>query len=394
MTNVEPSVVIVGAGLGGLSVADELRRAGHRGRIVLVGDERYPPYDRPPLSKEVLRGTRTPADVRLRDDAFFAEHAIELRLGAAAAALDPVRREVVLDDGATIAYDNAVIATGVRARTLPAALQGSTVHILRTLDDCLALRQSVKSADSVLIIGAGFIGCEVAANLMKLGLRVCLVEQQPTPMNAALGDKVGELIARMHKAAGVDLRCGTAIDRLEGAGDRVRADLSDGGAIAADVAVAGLGAEPRLEWLSGSGVEVADGVACDERGRTTVPGVWAVGDAAAWQAPGRGRRRVEHWTRAREQARSIARTMLGAEDADLPVPYFWSDQYGLKVQLYGETVPADDTAIVHDDGRRFLAVYSAGGTITAVAGAGMAGRLTRLRALIGRPATAIDEVLR
>lgn len=392
MTNPQGTVAVVGAGLSGLSVAEELRRAGHRGRLVLVGDERYPPYDRPPLSKEVLRGTRTPADVRLRDDAFFADHDIELRLGAPATALDTRRREVALHDGATFGYDAAVIATGVRARELPAVLQAGSTRVLRTLDDCLALRQSVMTNRSVLLIGAGFIGCEVAATLVEADHQVCVVEQLSAPLAGALGTEVGELVGRLHKAAGVDVRCGVGVAGLEDTADGVRARLTDGSTVEAAVVVAGLGAQPNVEWLRGSGVEVADGVRCDERGRTTAEGVWAAGDVAAWHVPGRGSRRVEHWTRARDHARVIAADIVGTDSPDLPVPYFWSDQYGLKIQLYGENTVTDDVTVLYDDGRRFVAVYSARGVVSAVAGAGMAGKLTRLCGLIGQPASAIDEV--
>ncbi|MFC4000158.1 NAD(P)/FAD-dependent oxidoreductase [Prauserella oleivorans] len=380
------TVVVVGAGLAGVRVAEELRRAGYDGGLVLVGAESTPPYDRPPLSKEVLRGTRSLADIRLRDDAFFADHDITLRLGSAVTAVEPRRKHILLADGDTLRYDRLVVATGLRARALPGGESLPGVHTLRSLDDCLALRQGLDEAGAALVVGAGFIGCEVAASLRELGLTVHLVEPQPTPLAGALGERLGELVARWHRKAGVDLRCGTGVAELVRSGRKLRATLTDGADIDSDVVVVGIGSVPESDWLAGSGIEVGDGVLCDERGRTTVADVWAVGDVAAWLGPDGRHRRVEHWTNAGEQARVVARDMLGMPCGEEFLPYVWSDQFGLKLQVFGEVVPDADVTVEEDDGRRFLATCVAEGRLVAVVAAGMAGKAARLRRRVGQPA--------
>lgn len=393
MVKREPTVVIVGAGLGGVRTAEELGRAGHTGRIVLVGEETYAPYDRPPLSKEVLRGTRSAAHIRLREDGFFAENNIELRLGMAAESLDVSSRRIVLTDGTVLEYDQLVVATGLQPRAFPARPGEPKAHVLRTLDDCLALRHALRPARSVLVVGGGFVGCEVAASLIGVGLKVCLVEAQATLLGNVLGNTVGAMVARLHEAAGVDLHCGIDVAEIVGEAKCVGAKLADGTEVVADVVLAGIGSEPAIGLLSSAGVAIGDGVLCDERGATSADGVWAVGDVAAWRTRGGVHRRVEHWTRAGEQARIVAQAITGARGFELPIPYFWSDQYGLKIQVFGDVNGTDDASVVHDDGRRFLAIYSAGGVVTAVAGAGMAGKVTKLRSMIGRPAGLVHEVV-
>jgi 3-phenylpropionate/trans-cinnamate dioxygenase ferredoxin reductase subunit len=378
------TIVVVGAGLAGLRVAEELRKAGFDGELTLVGAESTPPYDRPPLSKEVLRGTRSPADIRLREDAFFADHDITLRLGSAVTAVQPRHKRLTLADGDVLDYERLVIATGLRPRGLPGTGAMPGVHTLRSVNDCLALRQRLDGAREVLVVGAGFVGCEVAASLRDLGLGVHLVEPQSTPLAAALGETLGELVARWHRKAGVDLRCGAGVARLEPSGRRLRATLTDGAEIETDVVVVGIGAVPEVGWLTGSGIEVGDGVLCDERGRTSVADVWAVGDVAAWLGSD-GRRRVEHWTNAGEQARVVARDMLGLPCQETVVPYFWSDQYDLKLQVFGDVTPSAEVRLEEDDGRRFLATCVTDGRLMAVVAAGMAGKAARLRRRIGEP---------
>src|SRR5690606_24424020 len=242
--------------------------------------------------------------------AFFADHDITLRLGSAVTAVQPRHKRLTLADGDVLDYERLVIATGLRPRGLPGTGAMPGVHTLRSVNDCLALRQRLDGAREVLVVGAGFVGCEVAASLRDLGLGVHLVEPQSTPLAAALGETLGELVARWHRKAGVDLRCGAGVARLEPSGRRLRATLTDGAEIETDVVVVGIGAVPEVGWLTGSGIEVGDGVLCDERGRTSVADVWAVGDVAAWLGSD-SRRRVEHWTNAGEQARVVARDMLG-----------------------------------------------------------------------------------
>lgn len=385
-------VVVAGAGLGGFRITDALRRAGHQGEIELIGAEQYPPYDRPPLSKEVLRGERLPGDIRLCDDAFFAEHDVRLRLGRTASFVDTTGREVALDDGQVVRYDHLVIATGLAARTLPGADMPG-IHTLRSLDDCLALRRDLRSAASVLIVGAGFIGCEVAASLRAAGMQVTVVEPQASPLAGVLSEQVGGLLARLHTDEGVDLRCGTGVRRFLGTQRCTGAELTDGTTIDAEVVVLGVGSEPATGWLDGSGLAVADGVLCDEQGRASAPGVWAVGDVAAWRDPGRDRhRRIEHWTRTGEQARTVARAILGTPDPGAAAPYVWSDQYGMKIQVVGDIGSWDEVSVLADDGRKFLAAYSTAGMLTAVVGAGQAKHVARLRARLGEPLRTIEEV--
>lgn len=389
----DQKVVIVGAGLSGFRIAEALRRAGHRGDLLLIGSEQHAPYDRPPLSKEVLRGERSAGDIALCDDAFFAEQDVQLRLGTTVSSVDTTNQEVVLEDGDVVGYDQLVIATGLTPRLLACA-DLPRLHPLRSLDDCLNLRRDLRSADRALVVGAGFIGCEVAASLRATGVRVVLVEQQVTPLAAILGERVGGLVARLHADAGVDLRCATGVLRFLGASRCTGAELTDGTTVDADVLVVGVGSTPAVGWLEGSGLAVADGVLCDQQGRASVPGVWAVGDVAAWLDPVTGRcRRVEHWTRAGEQARTVAHAILGVDDGNAGAPYIWSDQYGMKLQIVGEPDARDDVTVQTDDGRRFLATYARDGLLTAIVGAGQAKRVARLRGLLSQPVGELNEVM-
>ncbi|MET9491250.1 FAD/NAD(P)-binding oxidoreductase [Nocardia sp. NPDC006630] len=390
----ERPIVIAGAGLAGLRTAEELRAAGYEGGLVLVGDEFRLPYDRPPLSKQFVRGEID--DTTLRPSEFFTEHDIRLRLDAAATAVDTVTRRVRLADGSELDYSQLVIATGLRPRRI-ATIDGIPgVHVLRSHNDAVAVRARLAAAERALIVGAGFIGCELAASLRSRGMGVVVVEPAPTPLAAALGPWVGELVARLHRAEGVELHCGVGVDAVITEGGAVRgARLTDGSRVQADLVVVGIGSVPATGWLEGSGVPLAEsgaggGVLADEVGRTAVDGVWAVGDVAAWWHPHRGHRRVEHWTNAGEQARILARALLGVESsAAAEVPYVWSDQYGLRIQVLGTPTAADTVRIVEDDGRRFLAHYLADGVLTAVVGAGMAGKVMKARARLVQSAALV-----
>ncbi|WP_194816036.1 NAD(P)/FAD-dependent oxidoreductase [Nocardia sp. XZ_19_385] len=396
-------IVIVGAGLAGLRTAEELRRAGYAGGIVLIGEESRLPYDRPPLSKQFVRGETD--DTTLRPAEFFSENQIELRLDTAATGVDTAARQVRLADGGRIDYDQLVIATGLRPRRLPGLPDLKGVHVLRDHTDAATLRAELAGAKKALVVGAGFIGCEVAASFRASGVAVVLVEPQPTPLASVLGEQVGALVARMHRAEGVDLRCNTGLDTfLADDSDRVRgARLSDGTEIAADLVVIGVGSRPVTEWLTDSGIELAEpavggGVLTDEVGRTSVPGVWAVGDVAAWlhavpdQDTGH-RKRVEHWTNAGEQAKLLTCALLGlAAPTAAQVPYFWSDQYEVKIQALGTPNAADDVTIVSDDGRKFLAYYAQDGILTGVVGAGLTAKVMKTRAKLATR-TALSDLL-
>lgn len=384
-------VVIVGAGLSGLRTAEELRRAGFDGEVVLAGSESHLPYDRPPLSKDVIRGEVD--DTTLRPVEFFADNAIELKLGSPAVAVDTDTRSVSFADGTSVTYDELIIATGLTPRRIPGLPELTGVHVLRSIDQALALRGDLAPGKRALIVGAGFIGCELAASMKSRGLEVVLLEPQPSPLASVLGATVGDLIGRLHRAEGVEVRVGTGLASLIGDGAVRSATLSDGSEIAVDVVAIGVGSEPVIGWLEGSGIAVENGVICDGAGRTGTDHVWAVGDVAAWLSGGR-HGRVEHWSNAGEQAKTLAGALTGTGDPDAPaqVPYFWSDQYDVKIQALGTLAPNDVVHLVKDDGRKFVAYYERNGVLTAVVGAGSAGAVMKMRAKIAA-GTPIAEVL-
>ncbi|WP_028476115.1 NAD(P)/FAD-dependent oxidoreductase [Nocardia sp. CNY236] len=391
-------IVIVGAGLAGLRTAEELRRAGYDGGLVLVGDEDRLPYDRPPLSKQFMRGEVD--DTTLRPSAFFPDKRIDIRLGTAAVGIDPTARRVQLASGAALDYEHLIIATGLRPRHLPDLPELTGLHVLRSHADAVALRSEVTASATALLVGAGFIGCELAASFRAIGAEAVMVEPQATPLASVLGTHVGALIARMHREEGVDLRCGTGLITLHGDDTgRVRAaQLSDGTEVAVDLVVVGVGSRPETDWLAGSGIEltttsVGGGVPTDEVGRTSAEGVWAVGDVAAWRDETGVCRRVEHWTSAGEQAKRLACALLGVErPATARVPYFWSDQYDVKIQSLGTPSVGDDVHVVADDGRKFLAYYAREGVLSGVVGAGMTAQVMRARPMLATP-TPVTELL-
>jgi NADPH-dependent 2,4-dienoyl-CoA reductase/sulfur reductase-like enzyme len=382
-------IVIVGGGLAASRTAEQLRRAEYAGTITLVSDEEHLPYDRPPLSKEVLRAETD--DVLLKPAEFYEEKDITVRLGSGAASLDTGAQTVTLASGEVISYDELVIATGLVPKRIPSFPDLEGVRVLRTLGESLALRKHAGSARRAVVIGAGFIGCEVAASLRKLGVDVVLVEPQPTPLASVLGEQIGELVARLHRTEGVDVRCGVGVSELKGSGHVEGVVLSDGTELDADIVVVGVGSRPSTDWLDGSGVEVDNGVVCDVAGRTSAPNVWAVGDVASWRDALGHQVRVEHWSNVAEQARVIVPAMLGTEaTAAVVVPYFWSDQYDVKIQCLGEPEPDDVVHVVADDGRKFLAYYERDGAVVGVVGGGMPGKVMKARGKIASGAPIAD----
>ncbi|HEY0812874.1 MAG TPA: FAD-dependent oxidoreductase [Pseudonocardia sp.] len=379
-------VLVVGAGLGGLRTVERLRAAGYQGRLSLVGDERRAPYDRPPLSKQVLTGEWAPERTTLRSVEGLDELGVRTYLGLRAVALRP--GEVELEDGASLHADAIVIATGLAARTMPG--QPRQVHTLRTLDDALALRAALEQAQSVLVIGGGFIGAEVASSAHSRGLAVTVLEALPVPSARALGPELGHLAGRLMTEAGIDLRCDVRVSGFVEAGLRAGVALADGTRVEADVAVVGIGGVPRLEWIDGLSAAQTVGVPCGPTGRVEgLSGVWALGDVAAWADPEHGDRyRHEHWTSAADQATAVARDILGEAPSPAPVPYFWSDQFGLKIQLIGRPEQADGLVPLHGDGLTGGAVKGtvvgllAGERLVAVAGFGAARLVVRYRALL------------
>jgi len=363
------TIVIVGGSLAGLRSAEALRRRGYAGRLAFVGAEDELPYDRPPLSKELLRGDREPDRIRLARPEAFDALELDLHLGVRADALDPGAKRVTLAGGETLAYDGLVIATGADARPLPGAPELAGLYTLRTLDDALALRADLERGPRVVVVGAGFIGSEVAATCRQRGLEVTLVESLPSPMARVLAPEIGAVCARVHADEGVDVRLGTGVEAIEGAGRVERVRLSDGSAIAADVVVVGIGATPNTEWLASSGLELADGVVCDATCATRAPGVVAAGDVARWHHARYGELvRIEHWTNAVEQADAAAERLLAGEAPVAPfapVPFVWSDQYDRKIQAAGRIAPDDDVFIGHGSlaERRFVALFGRGGEL-------------------------------
>jgi NADPH-dependent 2,4-dienoyl-CoA reductase/sulfur reductase-like enzyme len=351
------TIAVVGASLAGFSAARALRERGFAGRVVVIGDEPHRPYDRPPLSKEFLAGTISEADLALEDDA---DLDLDWRLGTRAEALEPALRSVVLDSGARIVADGVVLATGARARCLPGRTFAG-VHTLRTLDDAVRLRAELVPGARLVVIGGGFIGAEVASTAHKLGLAVTVVEQLAVPMAGPLGAELGRLCAELHGDHGVQLYTGTGVTELAGT-DRVTSVLlTNGRVLPADVVVVGVGAVPNTEWLAGSGIELDRGVRTNARCATNLPSVVATGDCAVAHNPYAGAAvRLEHWTNALEQPAVAAATLLGHEPAAPPrAPYFWSDQYGVRLQFAGHRHDGDQVEIVDGDPatRRFTAVY-------------------------------------
>jgi 3-phenylpropionate/trans-cinnamate dioxygenase ferredoxin reductase subunit len=361
-------VVIAGASLAGLRAAQALRNAGHEGPVVVVGEEEHLPYTRPPLSKELLAGEQEPEQCALPSGRV---PDIEWRLGTAATGLDTGARELILADGERLAYDKLIIATGARPRHWPGdpiALGG--VHTLRSVDDALALRAAFESGPRLVVVGAGFIGCEVAATARGRGLDVTLIDVAPHPV-PALGEAVGARVAELHRSRGVDLRLHTSVDGFEGDGRLEAVRLADGTRIDADVAVVALGAIPNTDWLVESGLELQPGVVCDATlAARDAEHVFAAGDAAAWPHPmaDGGVIRIEHWTNAAEQGAAAARNLLAAPADRTPyeaVPYFWTDQYDLKVQSVGLPARAERTTVLEQDGERLVLGGERGGRLIA-----------------------------
>jgi NADPH-dependent 2,4-dienoyl-CoA reductase/sulfur reductase-like enzyme len=377
------TVAVVGASLAGLSAARSLRKQGYDGRLVVIGDELHRPYDRPPLSKEFLAGTLGEAELALEVDG--EDLRAEWLLGVRATGLDHAARTLRLADGREVQADGVVIATGAAARTLPGSEGLAGVHTLRTLDDARALRDELSRGGRLVVIGGGFIGAEVASTAYALGLDVTVVEATPTPLAGPLGETMGAIVSALHTDHGVRLECGVGVKGLSG---ETRVDavlLEDGRGIPADIVVVGVGACPNVEWLEGSGIALDNGVKCGADGRTSLAGVVAVGDCANWYDPRAGHhRRIEHWTGARERPDAAVATLLagGAVDPGVPrPPYFWSDQYGVKIQFAGYAAGADTVTVEAGtaDHRDVLAVYRRAGNPVAVLGMNQPRLFTRWR---------------
>ncbi|WP_410646133.1 NAD(P)/FAD-dependent oxidoreductase [Amycolatopsis sp. cmx-4-54] len=361
------ALVVVGASLAGLRAVEAARRDGYHGRIVLIGAEDHPPYDRLPLSKSFLAadgpGRVGPfhTEAVLRD-----EFGVEPMLGAPADGLDPTAREVSVA-GTTVPYDALVIATGATARRLPGSDGIAGVHTLRTAEDALAVRAALDGGARTVVIGAGFIGSEVAAAARKRGLSATIVEALDVPLVRAVGAEAGAVCASLHREAGTELRLSTTVTGLESDGDVVTGvRLSSGEVLPADLVVAGIGVAPATGWLAGSGIPLHErdgGVVCDATLWTGIPGVYAAGDVAHASNPlfDGELMRLEHWTNAAEQGAAAARHALVPESARAlaPVPYFWSDWYDHRIQFVG-TPRADEVVAAVPEADGFTALYRRG----------------------------------
>jgi 3-phenylpropionate/trans-cinnamate dioxygenase ferredoxin reductase subunit len=360
--------VIIGASLAGAKAAQTLREEGFGGRVTLIGEEPVRPYERPPLSKEYLQG-KAEADVAfVHDPAYYDKHDIDLRLSTPARRLEPAGREVVLASGERLGYDAVLLATGATPRrlTVPGAdLAG--VHYLRTMADAERLRAAITGASRVVVIGAGWIGCEVAASARQLGTDVALVEMGQLPLQRVLGPELGAFYRDVHADQGVELHFGAGLEALRGAGRVEEVRLTDGTVLAADVLVAGVGVTPRVELAEVAGLTLDNGVVTDEYLAASAPGVFAAGDVAnAWH-PVFGRSiRLEHWSSALNQGPVAARNMVGRRTPYEQVPYFYSDQYDVGMEYSGYALGWDQVVFRGDPaGREFIAFWLTGGRVVA-----------------------------
>ncbi|MGA0328846.1 MAG: NAD(P)/FAD-dependent oxidoreductase [Ilumatobacteraceae bacterium] len=370
-------VVVVGASLAGLRAVETLRQQEYTGEIVVVSDEAEQPYDRPPLSKKVLSGEWEPDRIRLRKPEIIDSLGVEWTLGDGAVALDTQQRVVRLRSGHDVAFDGLVIATGGQVRRLPGQPDWTGIHELRTLSDSLSLRSELEPGRRVVVIGAGFIGLEVAATARTRGCDVTVLEGAPAPLIRGLGADMGRHIARIHEDNGVTVRCDVRVDAFvegeRGVVSGIR--LADGEVIPADVVLVGVGVSPATGWLESSGLELRDGVVCDETLRAA-PRIYAAGDVARWPNRLLGREmRVEHWTNASEQGAVAARNLLAesrgeSRTAYESVPFFWSDQYTSRIQFIGRAEGDETVEIVagSPDEHSFVALYHHGDELRAALG--------------------------
>ncbi|HWF20654.1 MAG TPA: FAD-dependent oxidoreductase [Acidimicrobiales bacterium] len=403
----DATIVVIGASLAGLRAAEEVRHEGHTGPIIVIGDEPHVPYDRPPLSKQVLAGKWDVDRIHHHAPDKLDTLDMEFRLGRRADSLDVDARTVSLDDGTELPYDGLIIATGARARALPGTEGMPGVRTLRTLDDAEGLIADLAAAGPgahVVVIGAGFIGSEVAATCRGLGFEVTVVEALPTPLGRVLGDQMGAACAALHADAGVVVRTGVGVDRVvvgeggQGSGAApVSVHLDDGEVLQPVVVVVGIGVTPAVDWLAGSGLEVDNGVVCDEF-LFAADDVVAAGDVARWTHRGLGQSlRVEHWTNAAESGVAATRNLLHGRDAAQPyepVLFFWSDQYATKIQVVGRPSPDDEVVIVDGsvEERKLVALYRRGDRLSAALAFSRPRQLMSYRPLLAAGAS-FDEAV-
>jgi 3-phenylpropionate/trans-cinnamate dioxygenase ferredoxin reductase component len=330
-------IVIVGAGHAGGRAAEALRAAGHPGRITLVGSEKHPPYERPPLSKELLAGAIEHVKTYLNPETFYTEKDIALRLGTTVGAIDRKAQRLQLAEGGTIPYDALLLTTGARARRLPLpGADGQRFFYLRDIDDCLALRERLVEGVRLAVIGAGFIGLEVAATARKRGAQVTVLELAPHPLARVAAAEIGDYLAALHRARGVDLQTGVKVTAIEDTGNELRILIDGAPSVSADYAAIGIGAQPNTELAQEAGIETRDGVIVDQFGRSSDPAIFAAGDVTRHLNPLLGRHvRLEAWQNAQNQGIAVAKVMGGGERPFCEVPWFWTDQYETNLQMAG-----------------------------------------------------------
>ena len=360
--------IVAGAGLAGAKAVETLREEGFDGRVALIGDELERPYERPPLSKDYLRGDVERETIYVHPERFYADLDVELRLGRRAVELDVRERTLVLDDGESLRYDRLLLATGAEPHRL--GIPGSDlegVRYLRSVADCDALREGLDRAASLVVVGAGWIGCEVAASARTRGLDVTMLEPQAVPLERVLGRELGAVYRDIHVDHGVRMRLGCRVEAFEGTGAVERVRTSDGDAIGCDLVVVGIGVRPRIELAERAGIAVGDGIHADQRLETGAPGVFVAGDAAGAQHPFYDERiRVEHWANALDQGPAAARNMLGRGLAYERLPYFFSDQYDVGMAYTGYARTWDRVVFRGDPAtREFIAFWVAGDRIVA-----------------------------
>jgi 3-phenylpropionate/trans-cinnamate dioxygenase ferredoxin reductase component len=393
MTN-SPTLVVIGASVAGAKAAEAARDAGHDGRIVLIGEEATAPYERPPLSKAVLRGEAELNVTHVHPDGFYAQHDIELVYDRVAA-LDPRARTVQLDAGEDVPFDTLVLATGAAPRRLrvPGAELGG-VHLLRTADDAIGLRDAIRAATRVAVVGAGWIGSEVAASARQMGADVVLIDPAPVPLHRILGDEVGGVFRTLHSDNGVTLRMSTTVTEIRGVDSVEALVLDDGRVETADVVVIGVGVTPQVEIAERAGLLTDNGLVVDERLATNVAGIFAAGDVAnAWHPHYQRHLRVEHWANALNQGITAGHNAAGNRDSYTRLPYFFSDQYDLGLEYVGHSNSGDAVTIRGDrDSRQFIAFWHHDGIITAAMNVNVWDVVDDLKALI-ETRTPIDPAL-
>jgi len=399
----DATIVVVGASLAGMRAAEEIRHLGHTGDVVIIGDEIHPPYDRPPLSKQFLAGKWDVERIHHHTPEKLDAFGLEFRLGSRATGLDIEERTVTCDDGSRVGYDGLVIATGATPRWLPGTRGMAGVRTLRTLDDSAGLRDDLTALGEgarLVVIGAGFIGAEVAATCHGLGARVTVVEALATPLAGVIGQQMGEVCAGLHRDAGVALRLGVGVEKLVPGPDAtatVQVRLTDDSRLEADVVVVGIGVTPAVDWLEDSGLTIGNGVVCTD-GLFAADRVVAAGDVARWTHVQMDEDiRIEHWTNAAEGGAVAAHNLIAGSAAATsytPVPFFWSDQYQAKIQVLGRPDPEDEVVVVDGsaEDRKLVALYRRGKRLSAALGISRPRQLMAYRPLLAAAAS-FDEAL-